>query len=282
MHKTGIVACWKYVCKQHHSFIRCASTSTTNPHSTPAPQQTSTIKIKIPRPPLKATTSTTKIDIPAISKTLLERIEQGKAGDGLTHKEFASLSAAKDVWRCMTRVFLNSKLASKLLSFLIQRNNGGVNLFMYNRLIASAVVALKMDVAEMLFDQMLLDKIPPDTTTYNHLIRGYMSESLTSKAARMFQQIQKNGLKPDARTYTLMLAGHLDNSQIKEAHAIFDDMKAQLLDPSVHSTPTSSFEHFLKEYKQDSQMDINKWYVLYLCTSRIGHFFLASQGSCHK
>lgn len=133
----------------------------------------------------------------------------------------------------------------------------------FNKLIDFASKNDCIELAELLFQNMLNLNITPTIVTFNTLIYSYFKHGIPRKAWTLFEQLKISNTKPDNFTYTTMING-IKNAQgfdLKLAFQLFDEYKQIhkpdqiifncLLDACINSSNFEKARQILDEIKRE-------------------------------
>ncbi|KAM7251139.1 hypothetical protein ACFE04_023022 [Oxalis oulophora] len=89
----------------------------------------------------------------------------------------------------------------------------------------------KVEVARMMFDEMLHRNIRPDNRTYAALIYGNLARGRISEAYRIFENVEN----PDIFVYHGLIKGLLKLKRAREATQVFREMIKRGCEPEMHT-----------------------------------------------
>ncbi|KAF2298544.1 hypothetical protein GH714_024060 [Hevea brasiliensis] len=116
-------------------------------------------------------------------------------------------------------------LARKLFAD-VQAEEIGISLFVYNSLLNELVKRNQVNEAICLFKEHLALQSPPDTWTFNILIRD--------RACDLLKEVQsRKDCSPDVVTYTSIISGFCKLGKMGEASVLFEEMIRSGINPNV-------------------------------------------------
>jgi len=86
-----------------------------------------------------------------------------------------------------------------------------------------------------LFEEMILNGIQPETSSYNSIIDACGKTYQMNKAFLYLQEMIDHGTEPDQVTFTILIAAYAKQAQPLQARKIFDRMTLEGMEPSVVS-----------------------------------------------
>eukprot|EP00026_Physarum_polycephalum_P005312 Phypoly_transcript_05344.p1 GENE.Phypoly_transcript_05344~~Phypoly_transcript_05344.p1 ORF type:complete len:635 (+),score=226.74 Phypoly_transcript_05344:121-1905(+) len=180
-----------------------------------------------------------------------------------TDEELACMLQIKDpLWRALSDIRPPYKSHDNYLNFLAERLHNKSTVESYNKMLQYTTLALRLELAEHLFDDMLKSGINPNTETFNWMIKGYMQNCHVDKAVTYFSQMLKHNAPPNLTTYAFMIHGFMDNSLPAQAQSLFSPMKLQ-----YDLTDDLSFDALAKAFEDDRDLDFRVWLSQFLPVS---------------
>lgn len=126
---------------------------------------------------------------------------------------------------------------------LMRARNITPNIRTYNALIASCVRGGKLAKARQLFSEMLVDKVSPNTVSWNIIINWHVQQNKGNKrlagALEAFADMKASGVSPNVVTFTTLMKAYTKSGLLNKAEEVFAEMKRTMparLDAAVYNT----------------------------------------------
>lgn len=117
------------------------------------------------------------------------------------------------------------------------------NIHTYNVLISACVRGGKLAKARRLFTDMLVDKVNPDTVSWNTIINWHVQQNKGPQrlggALEAFTDMKASGVKPNIVTFTTIMKAYAKSGMLNKAEEVFGEIKRAMpshLDVGVYNT----------------------------------------------
>lgn len=117
------------------------------------------------------------------------------------------------------------------------------NIHTYNALISACVRGGKLAKARRLFTDMLVDKVNPDTVSWNIIINWHVQQKTGPRrlggALEAFSDMKASGVKPDIVTFTTIMKAYAKSGMLNKAEEVFAEIKRAMpahVDVGVYNT----------------------------------------------
>lgn len=123
----------------------------------------------------------------------------------------------------------------------------------YNALIAACVRAGHLEKARMLFSEMLVDDIRPNTVSWNIIVNWHVQQKKGPErlngALQAFADMKASGVSPNVVTFTTLMKAYTKSGLMNKAEEVFAEMKQRLpsrLDASAYNTLLAAYSSRLE------------------------------------
>ena len=105
----------------------------------------------------------------------------------------------------------------------------------YSTLISRAGMWKKTQLAEIYYNEMILNGIIPDVQAYNSLINAYAKSGNTEKAMKILHDMEHRGIIPNIVTFNTLLDSCARSGDIRSAREMFQLMNIRSIHPDFRS-----------------------------------------------
>lgn len=117
----------------------------------------------------------------------------------------------------MIKACRNEEELKRVFEFLIELNgNAGFRftLYSFNTLLIQLSKFDMIDLAKIVYSQMLYDEVRPSLLTFNTMINMLCNKGKINEAELIFSKIYQYDMCPDTFTYTSLILGHCRNHNL--------------------------------------------------------------------